>query len=899
MSRNTQFAISPITAAVSAALTIPAVGQAQNNGADGNEGLEEVIVTATKREMSLQNIAKDVQAIPEAMLREIGALNTEDYVRIMPAVTWLNFNSAGDNSVIFRGVNTTTSGFIATQSSSVYLDEIPITSTSGSQPNIRMMDIERVEALAGPQGTLFGAAAQAGTLRVISNRPDVSEFSASTDFSIRTGSESDVSHSLTGVINLPLVEDVFAIRIAAQSAEDGGYIDNVLGHTPDTWWGFNKNNTDPSASGPWQGPQTDGFWASRQEWGTRDNSSVAEENWNDAEYLAARIGARWNINEDWSATLTYHYGDTQTNGSNDFNPFVGDLETVAFTNNSGRDEWDMFSLEIEADLGFAQLVSATSFFEREYTYSYDRTLYFKYYHAAYCEHKPDAAYYYWLWTTPNQGQAVYYPRYCPMPLTSASGDPTQQADFIGAGSGPEWQDRFTQEIRLSAQGERFDWLAGLYYEDSSDNWDAVWMASPDPYQQSMSYAYMDSVYGGDVSKSEAMANGEFLWTSMDRTTWEQQAVFGEVTWHISDALHLTVGGRWFDTTNTKTYTKMIMNRRGADGRVIGGWTQPNWVGNDIPVEGSVSEFVPKVALTWNLSDSKMVYGSYTEGYRTGGVNRTNKNADWTRTLFPQTWDPDKLKNYEIGLRTRWADNSLQVNATAFYMAWDDFQTEVVDPSYNECRDPSLIAPDCGPPINGLSARLPWLSIVGNSGDASIKGFSAHVDWIPADGWDVGANLTYLEGKIDKGPAGIGGSGIVPGLRLPNVPELQGAAWATYRWPVSFVDSAEMFIRGDVSYRGDTHTALVPRALDNHSPSFDTEPYTYTGLRVGLIGGNGAWQIDGFVYNLADERAQSWMGGSENNKEYQWGRTGEYEHFHRVYTIRPREYGVRFVTWFGD
>ena len=876
MSQTKQYSISPIAAAVSAALVSPVAALAQEDGAADDE-LENIIVTATKIEQDLQRISKDVQAIPEAMLRELGALNTEDYVRFMPSVNWLNLNTAGDNFVIFRGVNTTNSGFVGTQSSSVYLDEIPLTGTAGDQPDIRMMDIARVEALAGPQGTLFGAAAQAGTLRILTNQPDVSRYEASADVTMRTGSTSDVSHSVTGVINLPLIEDVFAIRVAAQSAEDGGYIDNVPGHTPDTWFGSNV------ATG------------TRQEWGTLDNRDVVEENWNNAEFFALRIAARWDINENWSATATYHYGDTESKGGSDYNPFVGDLQTIAFVENYSRDEWDMYALVIEADLEFAQLVSATSFFDRERAYSYDRTLYFKYYHTWACEDRGTGAPGNYEVAVDANGRTMYYPKYCPMPLVSPSGDVTQSADFIGIGEGPEWQDRFTQEIRLSHQGERFDWLAGLYYEDSSDNWDAVWMAGTSPYQQSLSWAYMNQLYGADPDPviSAAVASSEFMWLSQDRTDWEQKAVFGEVTWHINDEWHATFGGRWFDTTNTKVYTKMLMNRTGPDGRQIGGFTQPGWVGNDTPQTGSISEFVPKFALTYNVSDSKMMYGSYTEGFRSGGINRGNKNTDWTRTLYPQIWEPDKLKSYEIGARTRWADNTLQLNATLFYMDWEDFQTEVVDPSGGECRDASLPEGNCGPPVGGLSAELPWLSIVGNSGDAHASGVTAELDWVPSDRWVIGGNVRFLEAEIDSGPGF--GSDITAGLRLPNSPELQGALWATYSWPVQFAGGAEMFLRGQWSYTGDSLTHLVPSPETSANPSFTNDSYSLGDIRLGLMSPDGDWQVDVFVNNVTDERPQLSQ-GSRNT--WAWGRSGEYDNYLQVWTGRPREYGIRFMSRWG-
>jgi outer membrane receptor protein involved in Fe transport len=180
-----QFTLTPIAAAVSAAIVGPVDALAQDEAEDLI--LEEVIVTANKiAAMNIQKIPSSIQAIPEAMLQEIGAMVTADYVRFMPAVNWINYNSGGNNYVIFRGINTTNAGYTGTQSSSIYLDEIPITATDGSQPDIRMMDVARVEALSGPQGTQFGAAAQAGTLRIITNKPDTTRFEASADVMFHT-----------------------------------------------------------------------------------------------------------------------------------------------------------------------------------------------------------------------------------------------------------------------------------------------------------------------------------------------------------------------------------------------------------------------------------------------------------------------------------------------------------------------------------------------------------------------------------------------------------------------------------------------------------------------------------------------------------------------------------------
>lgn len=911
-SPKNQYTISPIAAAVSTALAAPGAALAQDS-ADGTSNiLDEVIVTATKRELNAQKVAGSIHAIPEAMLKEIGALNTEDYVRFMPSVNWINFNSGGSNQVIFRGINTTTTGFIGTQSSSVYLDEIPLTATNGSQPEIRMFDIQRTEALSGPQGTLFGAAAQAGTLRIISNKPDTGSFEASADVSMRSGGDSGASHSVTGVLNIPLIDDVFAVRIAAQTAVDGGYVDNVLGNTPDTWKG--ETVTESAAAGGWG--------SRRLAWGGHSNADVVEENWNSVDYANYRISALWNITENWSATLAYHDGDTDSQGSSGYNPFVGDLQTIGFVKNRSESEWNMTSLTVEADVGFAQFVSATSFYENQRTYVTDNTLYYKYYMTRnYCEDRgvwadlgnaANGYFYYWLWENPDTGRAIYAPLYCVFPTTADPGGPDQLPELIGVGQGPEWQERFTQEFRLSYQGETFDWLTGLYYEDSTDAWNSIWMKSANvPYQQSMSYAFIqDCVNGvgqmgrmwnchagsnsgilsGPDDPAAALANADHYWDSRDNTVWKTKAVFGEVTWHATDKMDVTVGGRWFETVNDKTYIKVLAGSTGADGRATGGFMQPRWDGNQIVQTATVKEFVPKFSVSYTLDDNKMLYGTYTEGYRTGGVNRANKNADWGRTLFGQVWEPDKLSNYEAGLKARFAENTVQLNLTAFHMEWQDFQHEVVDPSSNTC----VVASDPFPACPG--GLLPWISIVGNVGDAHSTGVTAELDWVPADGWHVGGNAQWLQAEIDSTSADER-SGLEQGQELPNVPELQGSLWATYSWPVEFVRGAEMFVRAQYSFTGETHTKLIPAGEDSNSPSFNNDSYSIGDLRVGLISADGDWQVDLFASNIGDERAQVWQGSSLGS--WQWGRSGQYERSHNINTVRPREFGLRFTKTWGD
>ena len=913
MRQKNPYSMKPVAAAVSAAVAAPIAAQAQESQAQGEaagDRLEEIIVTATKREENAQKIPSTVHALPESMLKEIGALNTEDYTRFMPSVNWINF-TPGQNNLVFRGINTTTSNFISTSSASMYLDEIPVTQTNGSQPEIRLLDVARTEALSGPQGTLFGAAAQSGTLRVITNKPDPTQFEASADLEYRGGSTSDASHSLTGVINVPVVENQFAIRIAAQTAKEGGFIDNELGHTPDTWWG--QTAAENAAAG--------GSWgANRLQWGQHRNDDVAGDNYNDADYLSFRVSGRWDINDQWSATAAYHYGEIEAYGSPSYNPFVGDLKTIEFVRDYNHTEWDMISLQIEGDLGFAQIVSATSFFDNQRSYQIDNTMYYKYYTTkAYCGDRGAWAdiQYYWLWENTETGRAIYAPLYCVMPATNPNGPVEQLAEVIGVGEGPEWQERFSQEIRLTRQGENFDWLAGFYYEDANDSWNSVWMADANvPFRESMSFAFMqdcanaqpgsatyrmwecnpgnypNGIRSGPGDVATALQNADTYWTSWDDTDWETVAVFGEVSWHVNERLNVTVGGRWFEISNDKVYTKILAGHTGGPkDKLSGGFIQPRWVDNDVKQSGKITQFVPKVSIDYNVNDDMMAYALYSEGYRTGGVNRANKRAIWDRTLWGQVWDPDKLANFEMGWRSRFADDTVQLNATFYYMAWDDFQHEVVDPSSGECVDINATAP-----CSGLDA-LPWLSIVGNVGKAHSTGINAELDWVASDNLQVGGNLQYLiEAQIDS-VSSDERAGIVKGQELPNVPDFQGSMWATYTWPVEFVRGSEMFVRGQVSYRGKTHTGLVPRSEDSANPTFDTDDYTLADLRVGLRSGDDRWQVDIFVKNLTDERAEVYRGS--DGGAWQWGRSGEYDRSHNIWTVRPREFGVRFLTRWGE
>jgi len=527
MDINKRYLLTPFAGAIATALTPGQQVLAQSD--DNDAFLEEVIVTATKRSVSVQDIPATVQALTSEALASMGAKGIEDYSRFTPSVNVVTYG-AGSNVVVFRGA-TTGQGYIAQSTSSVYLDEISVT-TTGSQPSIRMVDIERVEALSGPQGTLYGSDAQAGTMRIITNKPDMDAFEATVDMELRGGSKSDASYRGSLVFNIPLVKNSLALRVVGFTDHDGGYIDNVLGHTPDT-----------STLGV---AYPAGF-------GTLDNSASVEKRWNDADIKGARVILSWDINEDWNTSLTALTQDTNAGADNDFDPYVGDLKTVRFHKEYRDDNYQMYSFTVNGDLGFAQLVGAVNYYERDIKALFDITAYAHYWAALYCHDSyyssADLPYY---WANPETGYVVWWPVYC-------AGE-TVDSDFFSSYYSPAQQDKFTTEVRLSHQGDRADWLIGAYYENSNDSWQAPFATSTlggngdtNLYQDSASLNYWEWYFSNYYGTPTTFPQATSHWYSQSSTDWEQKAVFGELTWHINAAWDLTLGGRYFKRTNSNHY----------------------------------------------------------------------------------------------------------------------------------------------------------------------------------------------------------------------------------------------------------------------------------------------------------------------------------------------------------
>ncbi len=306
---------------------------------------EEIVVTARKREETLQDAPLSIQAFDEERLEQLNVTSFEDYARFTPSVSFVS-EGPGQSKIVIRGVAESTGAADGggRASAALYLDEQPIT-VDAQSPDPRLVDIARVEVLSGPQGTLYGASSQSGTIRIITNRPDTREFGGYLEATLSATEGGEGSYDLNGAVNLPLLQDRLALRITGFDAEEGGFIDNVLGTTPG---------------------------------GTVDNADLVGDDINGFRSSGGRIALRWEINPDWVATTSYVFQEVDVDGRSDYDPGLGDLRAVRFFEETFSDEWDQTALTIEGDVGFADLVVTGAYFSRRTAYINDNTAYDQY-----------------------------------------------------------------------------------------------------------------------------------------------------------------------------------------------------------------------------------------------------------------------------------------------------------------------------------------------------------------------------------------------------------------------------------------------------------------------------------------------------------------------------------------
>jgi len=807
--------------AISAVLAAPAgaamaQGQAQDQDDSIATGtLEEVLVTARKRTESIMDVPESIQAISGADLEVAGLHQMDDYVRFIPSMSYTSTNP-GSAVLVFRGINDSGENFIAESTAALYLDETSL--TLNATPDPRMVDIERIEALSGPQGTLYGANAQSGLLRVITNKPDPTGFDAYVDLTGRTGSDSDFSYDANAMVNIPL-SDTFAIRLVGFSAEDGGFIDNI--------------NGDSVPYGVW------------------NNAGAEAENFNSVEYLGGRLAAKWFANDNWSVTGNIIYQDTQSNGRPERDPTLSqDLAISRFRIDKEYDDtdWTQYGLTIEGDLGFADFVSATAYFTRDWTYTQDTQVYASYF-GTFCY----VGYYY------------NYSNYSPYCFQTA-GVGNYYNDPVGYLINVQKDNKFSQEFRLAHQGERFDWVAGVYYEEAEQDWTFDTFETGFGYENSKSYQnYLAGRVFGEPTVTDSQNR---WWRSGDSTDSSQWAVFGEWTMHVSERWDVTLGGRYFDRDIQKVYYVET-----PGGNLTSYFDDLN--AND-------SDFLPKFSVSFSPNENSLLYALYSEGFRPGGTNRTRSEFGF----FPVQFESDLLQNIEFGGKFTLADGRARLSLTYYDMTWENYQLELVDPSQRPCGAPGApAAPYCG---------QPWQKVVGNiGGDASSNGIEVLFDAQATQNLNVSINGTWIDAQVDDGF-----NFLVPvpaGSRLPLSPEFKASAALQYARNADWFGGAvkDWYARLQWSYVDDMLNQVEPyTCCDFDDPNYGPAPqltqpaYNIGDFRFGVEGES--WTVVLFVNNITDERAILYDNVFEFDNFFGKGRQ----------TVnRPREYGIQFIKRF--
>ena len=376
--------------------------------------IEEVIVSAQKKSENLQNVPISVTTLSADELDSLNIKDFADYVLQLPAASAVQ-RRPGQGQIFMRGIS---DGGNVNQSLqgpavAIYLDESPVTMI-GDNLDVHVYDIERVESLTGPQGTLYGAASQAGNLKIITKKPS-SEFDSGFNLSAESTRGGDGSTMVEGFVNIPLSQNA-ALRFVGFNDRDGGFIDSV-----------NDSITYP-VSGI-----------------TRSNEVFVEDNFNDAVKDGYRAALRVDLSENWKLDVNYMGQETSTNGVWDHNPDeLGEYNVSRFYDDKTHDEWTRFSATVTGDLGFADLTFTTSSLERDFEVLSD---YSHYSIDGYVEG------YYTCYE--------YYFGPCVDPSIQFENDTHQEYD--------------TTEVRLSSkEGEKFNWIIGAFQTENVTEYDSQW-----------------------------------------------------------------------------------------------------------------------------------------------------------------------------------------------------------------------------------------------------------------------------------------------------------------------------------------------------------------------------------------------------------------------------------------
>jgi outer membrane receptor protein involved in Fe transport len=840
--------------ALSSLTITSAYAQASSDTAPESRRLEAVTVTATKRAESAQDIPVAVQAIGEQELDSLGVSNFTDYLVQLPGVT-AGGSGPGQNTIYIRGLasttpNLTTAGVAGLAPNvAFYLDEQPL-AQPGRNLDVYAADLERVEVLSGPQGTLFGASSQAGTVRLITNKPVLGAFSAGFDAGFAVTDGGEMSNKVEAVINVP-VSDKLALRGVVFSDTQGGYIDNVAGtidasqsarFRPE---GFVRANGVPVSAvrDGFQSPTSvPGIDFSSVDFLTADNGSLVRDDINDTTYSGFRLSGLYEVNSDWSVLVSHMRQNIEADGVFMADPDLDDYEIQRYADEMLEDSFQNTAWTVEGRLGALEAVYTGAYTEREAEQVVDYTDYL------------------------FVGQ--YLPYYiCDIGVTYP-GDATAPAGtcqapnmFVNSLSETTVQ---THELRFNTPAENsLRATFGAFYSDLelTEFNDFVYPGSI-PYNFAPNYPLTNTAVTGQVgSAAEGYYSdpGPFpegvIFRNDIRRTDKQLGVFGEATLDLSDQFALTLGGRYYDievdlegSANSSFLNFGAASDAQAFGTNISAQFAPN---NSVgaPDKAATDGFIYKVSGEYRPSDDVLLYVTLSEGFRPGLLNRPGGRAGPGGYTVPYAIDTDDVTNYEFGWKTELFDNSLRFNGSAFFVEIENLQTTIFDPSITN------------------------LFFSENAANAEITGVEGDFTWAPESvpGLTVAGAFSLLDTEVTEVLIPTGD--VVVGSELAFAPSYQGNLRARYEWDL------------ERQIGGSSLTAhVMPQIIFSDSSVSDIieinkaplDSYITLGGTLGVTADK--WSAELFVSNLTNEYA-------ELSNNFVFDRE-------RVTPMRPRTIGVR-------
>jgi outer membrane receptor protein involved in Fe transport len=746
--------------------------------ADGTTPNAEVVVTALKHSSTVQTTPASIDAVSGADLQARGITSLATLAQGTPGVS-LKSEGPSQTEIEMRGMtssggNSATVGF--------YLDNIPLSGPANGQNghvviDPDLYDLNRIEVLRGPQGTLFGSGSMGGTVRLIPNQPDLTGYHASGESTLSGTEGGSFNHNDNIMINIPLVQDKLALRIVGSENYTSGWIDRIV----------SADFPRVDSTGTVRGDVT---------------AAPVEKRYpgsNAYQLYATRVSLLWQPSPNLTITPSFFYETSKQDG-------VSAYDSVSATNQSEggglahyqpfdiaeplTDDFKAYSLDINYQTSWADLTSSTSYWSRVSTQTEEASEAFN-----------------------NQDTGV---------TNYANGVNSSGLSYYGAdGSGPETgyerdlTSQFSEELRLASKGGGpLTWVAGLYYSHFHSTW--TFDGTTPNYS---SYTDLGSLLPGNTPAAATTPN---WFDAYEPSTNSQSAAFADVTYAITDALKLEVGGRY--THDNYRFSSCITGWGSAQGAATPSCTGVIRLASD--------SFNPKVTLSYTVDKNLMAYATVASGFRPGGANALYPTTglvwgaafaemNYTGTKFPSTYKPDTVWSYEVGEKARFFDRRLTINASAYFEHWHDIQLE----AYPD---------DWALNINGKTA--------------TIYGAEVDVLAVLGAGFDVQISGGYVDATLDGGPHWD----IVPLDKLPEVAPESGTAVLNYSRHIN--DDLTFTAKVENTFTGKRYSLAFPEPYTPYGAYVPMAAYDLTNLRAG-IKYREAWTATVFVDNVFNKHAQ--------------------------------------------